>query len=167
MAYIHNNIFNSKYLDEQEFIKNYGSNPSLSLLTLNIQSINAKFNEFSELLKSLQNGKCTPDIICLQELWKVCNSEVLNIDGYSLLVFKSRSNNVQGGGVGFSRLTSFDTMPLISIPKLWNAFDNHEIKIIRNKLQFNSKLKSFFLDKLKERVSCDRLLCQACNPFRV
>ena len=69
--------------------------------------------------------------------------------------------------IPFSRLTSFDKLTLISFPKLWNAFDNHEIKLIRNKLQFNSLLKSFFLDQLKERVSCDCLLCQACNPFRV
>ncbi len=44
--------------------------------------------------------------------------------------------------IPFSRLTSFDKMLLISFTKLWNSFDNHEIKLERNKLKFNSKLKS-------------------------
>ena len=69
--------------------------------------------------------------------------------------------------IPFSRLVSSDKLPLISFPKLWNLFQDHEIKLTRNKLQFNKKLKTHLLSKLNENVSCNRLLCQACHPFRV
>jgi hypothetical protein len=67
--------------------------------------------------------------------------------------------------VPFSRLVSIDKLPLISFPTIWNNFHEHDLKLVRNKLQFNSKLKLHFLNKLKDIVSCDRLLCQACHPF--
>ena len=68
------------------------------MMSFNIQSISAKFNEFTDFLDSL--GKFKFDIICLQELWKMCDPNLFNIDGYHSLIFKSRSNNKQGGGVG-------------------------------------------------------------------
>ena len=67
--------------------------------------------------------------------------------------------------VPYSRLVSIDRSPFIAFPTLWNNFKEPELKFTRNKLQFNSKLKSHLLNKLKDKVSCDRLLCQACHPF--
>jgi hypothetical protein len=69
--------------------------------------------------------------------------------------------------VPFSRLVSFDRLPFISFPSLWNNFQEHDIKLTRNKFTFNNKLKTYLLDKLKATVSCNRLLCQACHPFRI
>ena len=68
------------------------------MLSLNIQSITAKFDEFNDLIQSLDGFKF--DVICLQELWKMHNPDLFNLNGYHKLLFKSRSANVQGGGVG-------------------------------------------------------------------
>jgi len=69
--------------------------------------------------------------------------------------------------IPLSRLTSSDRLPFISFVKLWNNFPNGEIKFIRNKLDFNAKLKLFFLNSLSASISCNRLTCQACHPFIV
>ena len=66
-----------------------------------------------------------------------------------------------------SRLALSDRLPFISFPKLWNSFPNGEIKFIRNKLVFNSKLKQHFFNNLQDSVHCTRLTCQACNPFNI
>jgi len=69
--------------------------------------------------------------------------------------------------IPFSRLALSDRLPSISFPKIWNSFPNGEIKFIRNKLAFNSRLKQHFLNNLQESVHCTRLTCQACNPFNI
>ncbi len=69
--------------------------------------------------------------------------------------------------IPLSRLTSSDRLPFISFVKLWNNFPNGEIKFIRNKLDFNAKLKLFFLNSLSATIRCNRLTCQACNPYIV
>ena len=62
-----------------------------------------------------------------------------------------------------SRLTQFENFPLYSIPKVWNSFQNEEIKILRNKMEFNFKLKKVFLDNLNGEFICSRLLCPHCH----
>jgi hypothetical protein len=94
------NTFTCTYYDETEFKKHHVPNSCLSILTLNIQSINSKFQEFSSFINSLQSSNCAPDIKCLQELWKLPCPDSLNINGYHPLIYKSRHNNSQGGGVG-------------------------------------------------------------------
>ena len=62
-----------------------------------------------------------------------------------------------------SRLSHFENFPLYSIPKVWQNFSNENIKIIRNKLEFNFKLKSFLLSELNENYICNRLICPFCT----
>ena len=68
------------------------------MLSLNIQSISSKFNEFHDFIQSFESFKF--DVICLQELWKMYDPNMFSLNGYHSLFFKSRCNNVQGGGVG-------------------------------------------------------------------
>ena len=96
--YVNSNI--STYLDESEFTGKYSNNSNLIFYSLNIQSLSSKFNEFNEHICALNEKKCGPDVICLQETWKIPNSSVFNIQGYSELFVKSRHSK-QGGGVGF------------------------------------------------------------------
>jgi len=72
---------------------------NLSILSLNVQSLNAKFSDLCEFVDSCRPF-CTPDVICLQELWQFPNCANFTIQGYSPLIYKLRSNNVNGGGVG-------------------------------------------------------------------
>ena len=88
------------YKSETDFIQQFRNSPQPSILSINIQSLSSKFNEFSSLINSLLTNNCAPDVICMQELWRIPDSEIFNLAGYHPLIFKSRSNNVQGGGVG-------------------------------------------------------------------
>ena len=47
-----------------------------------------------------------------------------------------------------SWLSSLDSHPYFLFPRLWQNFDQEDIKIIRDKLEFKSKLKEYFLNKL-------------------
>jgi hypothetical protein len=53
--------------------------------------------------------------------------------------------------------------PLTTFPQLWEEFPDEGIKFIRNKLEFNNKLKIYFLNCLKSTVNCGRLLCPDCH----
>jgi exonuclease III len=68
-------------------------------LSLNIQSIAAKFNELNELINLFESKNCLPDIILLQETWKIVDASLFNLNNYHPLIFKCRSS-AQGGGVG-------------------------------------------------------------------
>ena len=65
--------------------------------------------------------------------------------------------------VPFARLTFSMNQPLIKIPKLWIDFNEPSLKIIRNKLEFNFKLKTFLLDSLSATITCNRTLCPSCH----
>ena len=88
------------YMSETELICHPKFFVQPSVLSINIQSLSAKFAEFRESILSFSRNNCAPDIICLQEIWRIHDSTIFNIDGYHHLVYKSRSNNVQGGGGG-------------------------------------------------------------------
>jgi len=64
--------------------------------------------------------------------------------------------------IPFARTNQILTQPLIAFPQLWEAFPAGEIKFLRNKLEFNSKLKDHFLNTLNSTVLCTRLFCPAC-----
>jgi len=53
--------------------------------------------------------------------------------------------------------------PLTTFSQLWADFPEESIKFIRNKLEFNSKLKNHLLNQLKTQVTCGRLLCPDCH----
>jgi len=64
--------------------------------------------------------------------------------------------------IPFARLNSTAMFPLTNFPKLWHNFQDERIKFIRNKSEFNSELKSYFLNKLSLIYICNRLFCPAC-----
>ena len=61
------------------------------------------------------------------------------------------------------RLTSLEIHPHFSFPKAWQSFEDENIKIIRDKMEFKLKLKEYFLSKLNENYTCTRLLCPHCH----
>ena len=62
----------------------------------------------------------------------------------------------------FVRIETLKFHPLISFPKLWEDFPDESIKFTREKIEFNYKLKNFFLDTLSPYVQCTRLFCPSC-----
>jgi hypothetical protein len=88
------------YIDEYNYANIATSKNEISIMSLNIQSLPAKFNDFVSFISLLQISNKAPDVICLQELWQFPNDVNFNIQGYHPLIFKLRQNGVQGGGVG-------------------------------------------------------------------
>ena len=70
---------------------------NLTIFSLNIQSLPAKFTDFFDLICLLSKLKCAPDIICLQEIWKIHDSSPYSLPGYQEFIFTCRSTT-QGGG---------------------------------------------------------------------
>ena len=87
------------YLDETEFNSTFKNCNDLSMMSVNVQSLTAKFNELNEMIRIMQINNCSPDIICLQELWSFPCDSMFSLLGYHPLIFKLR-NNYQGGGIG-------------------------------------------------------------------
>ena len=94
--YAETNI-NCNYLDIDE-ISNI-PNSNLSILSINIQSLPAKFLEISDLIHELSLLNNSPDIICLQETWQIFDTSLFQLQNYNLIEINSRVS-ARGGGVG-------------------------------------------------------------------
>ena len=79
-------IKHSHYYGETEFSKLLVRKPGLSILSVNIQSVNAKFDEF-ELFVSRMNLVNPISAICLQECWlgDADNVTMFNLENYEML----------------------------------------------------------------------------------
>jgi hypothetical protein len=93
-----NSNFSTTYIDTTTYIDKFSQNSNLKFLTLNIQSLPAKFNELNSLIISLLDKNCAPDIIALQEIWQVLDASHFPLPGYQPLLFTARSNGQGGGG---------------------------------------------------------------------
>ena len=92
------NIAHSKYVNETEFISTLQRlKNGLSILSLNIQSIRAKFNEFQIFIDNIHKS-AEISVICLQETWlsENCNASMYRISGYTLLS-RGKSCTAHGG----------------------------------------------------------------------
>jgi hypothetical protein len=96
-----NSDISCEFYDTENFISTFSNKQNFSIMSLNIQSLPAKFNEFEEFMQQLSSKNCNFDVICLQELWRLNNPDMYQLENYHELIFKSRELNVQGGGVGF------------------------------------------------------------------
>ena len=110
-----NSNFTSSYCDPINLPSALDTN-NFSCMSLNIQSISAKFNEFSELINVLSNLNCAPDIICLQEIWRFPTYHNFKLVNYHPFIYKTRESS-QGGGVGFfiKNTIKFKMLPEFSI----------------------------------------------------
>ena len=60
-------------------------------------------------------------------------------------------------------LSQTERQPYYLFPKLWCEFQNNDIKIIRNHVEFNVALKNYLLNELPVEVLCNRLFCPSCS----
>ena len=79
MLTILNLSLNCSYL-EVDKLKNLSSG-KFTVLSLNIQSLPAKFLEFSDLISQFDYDS-TPDIICIQETWKIVDNSFFPLANY-------------------------------------------------------------------------------------
>ena len=89
-----NTTINCNYIDTDKICKL--QTDKILVLSLNIQSLPSKFLELSELVNEFTS---CPDVICLQETWKVINNAMFPLVNYHNLETNTRSV-ARGGGVG-------------------------------------------------------------------
>ena len=106
----------SPYYTESEFIEIMeNQNQSFKLLSLNCQSLNAKFNELSIYLEFYRSNNIIFDCICLQETWLSDDSDtsLLKLDGYNLIT-KAKQCSAHGGvAIYLSDRFKFDILPML------------------------------------------------------
>ena len=109
------------------------------MLSLDIQSLPAKYTEFSAFISDLNSNDFSFDFIALQELWTLHDSTIYTLPDYHNIVHKSRPAR-QGGGVGFfiKKCWNFHVIDELSL-SIDGIFES--IVILVN---LNSKKKSFW-----------------------
>jgi hypothetical protein len=89
----------SSYYDNDAFIDLLKNKQCpFNIISLNCQSLNAKFDQISVYIESLRQQLCNIDALCVQETWLNDNSSTshLQIEGYNLIT-KSCSCSAHGG----------------------------------------------------------------------
>ena len=81
------NFCNSRYVDMSELQSLFISNGNELILTLNIQSVNAKFNNLFPVINNLASQGLYFGAICLQETWTSNDSDLslIQLPGYQLI----------------------------------------------------------------------------------
>ena len=73
--------------------------------------------------------------------------------------------NTNGLQLPPSRLVLTDRLPTFSFAKTWDQFPDENIKFIRKKIEFDNKLKNYFLKDLAESIVCNKLFCPSCSKI--
>jgi len=91
-------------------------NNQLSVISINIQSLPAKFNDLVDWLCALAHLDRAPDVVCIQEIWQIHDIGMYNIEGYHPLIMNCRTT-ARGGGVGIylKNNLNFKLLPAISV----------------------------------------------------
>ena len=69
------------------------------MLSVNIQSLNSKFNALDSLIADLIKNNVDLSLLALQEIWQVDHPDLFEINGYNF--FHSQRTKHKGGGIGF------------------------------------------------------------------
>jgi hypothetical protein len=71
------------------------------------------------------------------------NSSIREIGENSIVL-----RNMDQLRVPFARILLVEKLPLVSFPTIWENFPDENIKFLRNKDEFNKKLKTYLLKQL-------------------
>ena len=98
-------------------------NNIFSVLSLNIQSINAKFSELETFVEELHNSQFKFNVICLQECWIRDQSDActFQIPGYDC-VAQGKSSSERGGLISYvDNLFQYEVRQSINEYELWEG----------------------------------------------
>lgn len=91
-------IHQSKYYKNSEFTDLHQKNNLFTIMSLNCQSLNSKFQQIQIYMENYANLGCLPSVICLQETWldHEADTSLFQIKNYTLLS-KGKSCSLHGG----------------------------------------------------------------------
>ena len=90
----------SEYHDITSFANKYKNNTDPLIISINIQSINSKYDALKTYVCQLDGLGIQADIILLQETWEVKFPKHFHLPGYQTIIARTRVG-MRGGGVGF------------------------------------------------------------------
>ena len=124
-----NIIKHSPYFDQENFIKiSRGKNENFTVLSLNIQSINAKFDQLKILLHLIQENNCHISAICLQETWlrDDTNNALISLENYNFISQGKKCSSHGGLAIYLHEKYNFKTVPS---PIISDILEGHFIEI--------------------------------------
>ena len=62
-----------------------------------------------------------------------------------------------------SRIAMTDRLPTFNFARTWEQFPDEQIKFVRKKIEFDLKLKKFYINDLADTIVCNRLFCPTCS----
>jgi hypothetical protein len=89
----------SDYHDLDSFIASFKHTNEPIILSLNIQSLNSKYEALKSFVRTLLSSEIPLDIIVLQETWELRFPNLLIIPGFQRIAYRTRDKG-RGGGVG-------------------------------------------------------------------
>jgi hypothetical protein len=89
----------SEYFDADKFISKFKNSSLPILLSINIQSLNSKYDTLKSFVSRLLDSETPIDLIILQETWELRFPSHFTIPGFQNIVFRTRDKG-RGGGVG-------------------------------------------------------------------
>lgn len=126
----------SKYYDPETFCSEFKENKNLSVLSLNVQSLSAKFSSLLDLISFWKQKGVIFDIICLQETFNIPVPSLFSIPNYHDIIYKTRSN-FAGGGVAIFVHSSLK----FSILNEYSIFKEKIIESLFIEIEFYNKKK--------------------------
>ena len=87
------------YVDTNELFTNNIYKSSPLMLSVNIQSLNSKFNALDSFIADLFKNNVDISLVALQEIWQIDHPDLFKINGFNFFHSQRRKN--KGGGVGF------------------------------------------------------------------
>ena len=106
-----NVIRHSPYISDDELIQSRLHNTNgLSILSLNCQSLQAKFDYIKELIDKFCNGNHPLQVICLQETWFSANTDLSHyiIPGYHIISTGHYASNHGGLVIYLNDIWNYD-----------------------------------------------------------
>jgi hypothetical protein len=95
-TFTHINL-NSAYFDTSSFINKFNNSNNPIFMSVNIQSIQSKFEELKSFVTNLQSHNVNIDVIVLQETWNVQYKDLVQLPGYHILESNEMPDG-RGGG---------------------------------------------------------------------
>ena len=118
------NFCNSRYLDMSELQSLFINNgKEFLILTLNIQSVNAKFNNLFPVINNLASQGLYFGAICLQETWTSNDSHLslLQLPGYQLIHQGSKCTKHGGLIIYLNESYSYKIQNLYTSSNIWEG----------------------------------------------
>ena len=117
------NFCNSRYITFSDTASNFQNSHEFITLSLNVQSINAKFNQLFPIVSKLSSMGLYFGAICLQETWLTsdANLSLLKLPGYNIIHQGTKCTKHGGLIIYLSEMYSFKLRNLCNDSDIWEG----------------------------------------------